>query len=193
MAAGNTFSGGTFVGSGTLIVASPLGLPAGSSLFVGANAASLLAGLAQNAAPIPGRPGASGESSGGGTASPPSAAAFRELDAATGAALQAIEDVIDPTDKVHSQAIVCQACGVDLQVLNAAKADGATLTGVSSDVVDAALLQALNITAPPNGSPAGDVSFISSGNADVDAFLWLDDTIVQFLQYLQSNDGTSGS
>ena len=64
---------------------------------------------------------------------------------------------------------------------------------MSSVVVDAALLQALNMTAPPNGCPASGVSFISSGNADVDAFLWLDDSIVQFLQYLQSNDGASGS
>ena len=45
----NTFSGGTFVPSATLVVASASGLPAGSSLFVGANAASLFAARADSA------------------------------------------------------------------------------------------------------------------------------------------------
>ena len=72
---GNTFSAGTFVTGGILVVASPLGLPAGSSLFVGANPASLLADPTQNTIPITRLLDSSANSSGGGTASPPSLAA----------------------------------------------------------------------------------------------------------------------
>ena len=196
----STYSGGTVVASGTLRVTTSYGLPDGSSLTVGVDSAAAFAAGPQGdvQGPIAMLPITIGNSSDSGPgsdsgsdwATDPGLPPLLRTRVASGlAALQAIEDVIDPSNQVHSTSVLVQACGVDLAMIGATEAaNGGAVAGASYATVAAAislvLEESFGMTATPNGNQwSGGFS-----NPTGDTFIAFNDFILQFFQ---TNDVTS--
>jgi hypothetical protein len=75
---------------------------------------------------------------------------FQEKEAAGLAVFDAVENVIDPTNQTHSIGVFLQAAAVSLAIALDVDAANGALAGASQAVVDAAILQVINMTATPN-------------------------------------------